>query len=299
MVGAGQHSCPDRCAEGRLTVAIGKEVIQVLGKTSVITLAMAIVVLIGSSAFALGLQDLTLDSVPYSLDVWEPVYYTGGIQQFDPASDPWTRITNSYVGYSLPKLTIWDGLHQQKLVSDVWAVCIDTREWSANPQGAYLKQGWAQGDPDPHIPLSKPGRLNGTVLNQESWGRTTYLFSQYAPAIGAMTNQQRAAFQLAIWEVMSGDGGVGGGIWDSGLFTAQNVTGGLKDDADGYVKAAFAGSWSLSQADKALYFTGVMVNGEYKQDFLVYAPPVPEIPAVLLGPLGLAALGVLRRKLAK
>jgi len=280
-----------------------------LKRTSVILLIVAVTLVTGSSAFALRVQDLTLDSVVYSLDVNENVYYTGGIQQYDPATDPWTRVTNNYVGYSLPKLTVWDRLHTNKLVDGVWAVCIDTREWATNPEAAYLKQGWAQTTPggdDPHIPLSRAGRLNGTVLDADAWNHTTYLFGQYAQKIGSMSDVQKAAFQLATWEVMSGDGSATGGTWDSGLFTATNVAGtdpgSIRYEADQFVRAAYIGygSWWEPNAKQALYFTGAVVNGEYKQDFLVWAPPsVPEIPAVLLGPLGLAALAMLRRRLVK
>jgi len=253
--------------------------------------------LLTSAAVAADWNGLTINAPQYLLSIADFGSGTGTIRQYDGS----TNI--AYTGtvfYCLPRITV-----AQATTPTFWGVCIDTHEVSANPQGAILKKGWA----DTHTSLGAPGRLNGTVLNQDAWGHTTYLFSQFGATMGTMTDVQRAAFQLATWEVMSGDGSISGGSWINGAgnFTATNVSGALLTQANAYVKAAYEGysdHWNNDLANQAFYFSGVRYNSTY-QDYLVYAPApgtnrnVPEIPAAVLGPMGLMVLGMLKRRFRK
>jgi len=266
--------------------------------TRITVLAVIVTVLAGSAVFAADWNGLTVGT-NYSLWISESGSGWGYIQQFDAGG---TDIAvDGGVGYSLPSLTVTGAA-----INPFWGVCIDTHEWSTNPETATLKKGWTADG----LPLGTPGRDNGTVLSQDAWDHTTYLFNQFQDKIGNMTPVQKAAFQLATWEVMSGDGSSSGGNWGAGKFTATNVTGTVagtvKWEANKYVAAAYTGfgSWTGSQS---LYFSGAFKSGGGNvayQDYLVYAPaadpnlPIPEIPAMMLGPLGLVALGALRRKLA-
>ena len=269
-------------------------------RTKLAVLAVVAGMLVGSAAIAADWNGLTVDSPQYSLTISEFGSGSGYIQQFDGGTPNIDIAVNGGVLYCLPQISV-----PEATIKPFWGVCIDTAEWSTSPQGAVLKQGWAP----THSALGTPGRLNGTVLDQNAWNRTTYLFSQFGADIGAMTNVQKAAFQLATWEVMSGDG-ISGATWGSGNFRATNVTGTVLSEANTYVAAAYnAGfdtTWSTALANGSFYFSGVY-NGNFNayQDYLVYAPApsnnrvVPEIPAVALCPLGLMALGLLKRRFVK
>jgi|GEM_PF-3285756 len=286
-------------------------------RTKLTVLAVVAGMLVGSAAFAqlpAPLTGLTVNSPLYSLDIDE---FGGPGQGKITQSATVGGASFAYSGevlYKLPQMSVFATDAQgnktgSSLTGLFWGVCIDTHELSNDPQGAYLKQGWATS----HSALGAGGRLNGTVFDQIAWNHTTYLFSQYGATIGlaladgGMSNVQKAAFQLATWEVMSGDGS-GGANWGSGKFTAEYVTGGLLSEANTYVTAAYnAGfsQWTPELANGSFYFSGVKNNNTY-QDYLVYAPvpketmlPVPEIPAVALGPLGLMALGLLKRRFVK
>ena len=258
-------------------------------------LVIAVAISAGSTAFAADWNGLTVDAPHYTLTITDYGSGSGTIKQYNGSTN---IAVSGGVAYCLPLISV-----PEATIKPFWGVCIDTHEWSTSPQGAVLKQGWA----DEHAPLGTLGRLNGTVLDELAWGHTTYLFSQYGSTMGQMTNVQRAAFQLATWEVMSGDGSISGGSWTAGSFRATNVSGNLLAAANGYVAAAYAGfedKWSTELANEAFYFSGVKVNNAY-QDYLVYAPApgtncrVPEIPAAVLGPLGLMALGMLKRRFLK
>lgn len=271
-------------------------------KTGLVIAAIAVAMVMGSAAIAADWNGLTINAPQYSLSITDHGSGSGTIKQFSGGTN--IAITQTVL-YCLPQITV-----QQAINKTFWGVCIDTHELSTSPEGAILKQGWAP----THTAPGTAGRLNGTVLNQTAWGHTTYLFSQFAATINQMTDVQRAAFQLATWEVMSGDGSISGGNWANGAgnFTATNVSGThagtLLWEANNYVKAAYVGfadHWSTDLANQAYYFSGVKNNCFY-QDYLVCAPApttnrhaVPEIPAVVLGPLGLMAFGMLKRKFAK
>lgn len=318
-----------------------REVKQDMIRTRIAVLAVVAGMLLGSAAYAdllpAPLAGLTVGSPEYWLAIHESGSGSGTIQQFDTTHNTTTSIAvTSGVGYSLPEISVHltqseanANLPADRKAGPFWGVCIDTREWSLDPQGAYLRQGWEPSHTDGDLWIDDPysadltklvpatGRLNGTVLNRDAWNRTTYLFSQFGAKIGlniadgGMTNVQKAAFQLATWEVMSGDGSDGAN-WGSGNFRASGVAA-LDTQANAYVAAAYnAGfsNWSDTLADQSLYFSGVFVNtggqGPAYQDYLFYAPApstggshVPEIPAVALGPLGLMALGLLKRRFVK
>ena len=278
-------------------------------RTRLAVLAVVAGMLLGSAAFAADEWNSLDLGASYSLNISEFGSGSGTIKQFDGVDMAHSIAVTGGVLYSLPSIAVVGA----SPTNPFWGVCIDTHEWSTSPQGAVLRQGWA---PGVHSSLGTAGRLNGTVLNEIAWQHTTYLFSQFGAGIGAMTLKQKAAFQLATWEVMSGDGSAaGGGVWDPiltatrGNFTATNVKLDLLSTANDYVKAAYIGfdtNWSSALANGAFYFSGVKNNNTY-QDYLVYAPvpsdnttpDVPEIPAVALGPLGLMALGLIRRRFVK
>lgn len=265
-------------------------------RTGLILVAFLAAMLLGTAALADDWNGLTADGPQYWLTISEVGSGSGTIKQYDGSTN---IAVSGGVAYCLPRISV-----PEATIKPFWGVCIDTHEWSTSPQGAVLKQGWAE---EGHAPLGQAGRLNGTVLDELAWGHTTYLFSQYGSNIGAMTNVQKAAFQLATWEVLSGDGSISGGNWTSGSFRATDVSGSLLLEANNYVSAAYAGfddNWSTELANESFYFSGVKNNNSY-QDYLVYAPSpstnvrVPEIPAVVLGPLGLMGFGMLRRRFVK
>ncbi len=272
-------------------------------RTAIAVLAVAAVAFSGSAARASDWNGLIVGE-QYLLSVSEsPLTLTGTIRQYD-ASNNNIAYTGA-VRYCLPDISV-----SSATVSPFWAVCIDTRELSADQEGAVLMQGWGAGS----TPLTDPGRLNGTVLDANAWAHTTYLFSQFGPDIGDMTDVQKQAFQLATWEVMSGDG-IAGADWNAGSFTATNVSGSVLTQANAYVAAAYNDTdnaftdWVAGGgANSSLYFSGVFnTNIAAYQDYLVYAPAevpnippvVPEIPAALLCPLGLLAIGAIRRRFTK
>lgn len=238
-------------------------------------LTVVVAAMVGPAAYADPIiwNGLTVGQ-SYNLTITEPVTYWGGIRQFNEMGS--NIAVTAAAGYTLPSISV---LNVAGVANPFWGVCIDTAEWSASQEGAILQQGWAN-DPYPvGPPVGTAGRLNGTVLNQDSWMHTTYLFSQYNSQMGAMSTEQKAAFQLATWEVLSGDGALGAG-WADGNFQLQSLNGpntvAVMNAANAYVAAAFDedyANWSASLAQEAFYFSGVSVSsggqGPHFQDFLV------------------------------
>lgn len=264
--------------------------------------------LVGSAAFAADTWNGLTVGNSYTLTISEPYSYTGTIQQFKSLDSLGAGVGNvavvGGVAFSLPSISVLTVNNPTGGATNnpFWGVCIDTHEWSTSPEGATLKQGWTAA---PNT-LGMPARANGTVIDEVAWNHTTYLFNQ--SNITNMTVAERAAFQLATWEVLSGDGDANGGNWATGLFRAS-ANAGILNIANGYVKTAYNTGFAGWTGSKAMYFSGAFQSGGNVayQDYLVYAPAasgngtpaVPEIPAAALCPLGLMAFGMLRRRFAK
>ena len=260
-------------------------------RTRIAVLAVIVALLAGAAIPAAGWNGLTVDGDTFGVTITEHYTgYSGNIAQY--GSDGITLVGGANVYWCLPKITAVGG------TNPMYGVCIDTNQFTGTPQ--QLRQGWD----DPGLLVNNPSRYNGTVLDETAWNHTTYLFSKYQNDLstwwGSGTQadlNKSAALQLAIWEVMSGDATTGVADWGNGYFRASSVSGDLKTLADSFVAEAFDDGFS-SDWSQAYYLHD-------NQDYLVYAPAtvpnpiIPEIPAMILGPLGLVALGALRRKLAK
>lgn len=270
--------------------------------------AVVLVILVSSSVLAETWNGLTIGST-YTASIPEYYtgvgYYSGVISQYASLNTSTGFGYNKIAGggsvyYSLPKIMVTNG-------PTLFGVCIDTNEYTGSP--LQLRKGWEAAG-DPLDAGNNASRFNGTVKDEDAWKHTTYLFNQHGlelqtwwGAADELSKKKAAAFQLAIWEVMSGDG-LGGANWDNGYFTATGLgtgLGSLSELANDFVAAAYGSrfaNWEGSSS--ALYFHD-------HQDFLVYAPTthlggnpsVPEIPAYMLAPLGLAAFGFIRRRFIK
>jgi hypothetical protein len=284
-------------------------------------IVLTIVLLALASSFALaetwnGLQVNTSTSSTsspiYNASIPEyytgPGYYSGTIRQYANIDSSGFGIANQLINgggsvyYSLPKITITSGANNTPWTSSavMYGVCIDTNEYTGTP--LQLRKGW-EAQLDPLTAGDNANRMNGTVKDNLSWAHTTYLFNQYQSQLStwwgdsALSSKQNAgAFQLAIWEVMSGDGSSAGADFTKGYFTADGSASTLKSTADTFVAAAYNSgfdAWLASgSSNSAMYLHD-------HQDFLVSAPAVPEFPAAALAPFGLAAFGFIKRKYAK
>jgi hypothetical protein len=118
---------------------------------------------------------------------------------------------------------------------------------------------------------------------------------------------QNAGIQVAVWEVMRD-----GSNWNltSGNFKATSFSNGqIPNSAYGFFTAS--ADFTLGYGTNHGYFeaTNWDENGNklpgYGQDQLFFIPefsgppPIPEIPAAMLCPLGLLAIGAIRRRFAK
>ncbi len=120
---------------------------------------------------------------------------------------------------------------------------------------------------------------------------------------GAVDN---AGIQLAVWEVMRD-----GTTWDlnSGNFKAKSFSAsGISESAYGFFTAS--DGFTLGYGTNHGYFEATNWDEDGNklpgsgQDQLFFIPeytrpPVPEIPAAMLCPLGLLAIGAIRRRFAK
>jgi len=191
--------------------------------------------------------------------------------------------------YTRPSIEVYDAATGGNLLSTVYGVCIDTADFVGSTRHeSTLLQGWAAS----HSGISH--RYNGTVMDAASWARTTYMASQADWGIGDSSGVNASAFQLGVWELMSGDGSLAGGNFTSGNFRAANVSGALLSAANSYVTAGWQTLPNGWTGADGWYFHNT-------QDFLIYNPdkhdnPVPEIPASLLAPLGLSIVGLIRRR---
>lgn len=193
--------------------------------------------------------------------------------------------------YTRPSIEVWDAATGGNLLATINGVCIDTADFVGSTRHeATLMQGWG---------LDHSGtthRLNGTVVDPAAWARVTYMGSKADWGVNDSTGTAASAFQIATWELISGDGS-GGANFGGGSFSAGNVSGTLLADAAGYVNLGWQAPLDWTGAD-SWYFHNT-------QDFLIYNPDrqnfptVPEIPAGVLGPLGLTILAFVRRRMAR
>lgn len=203
------------------------------------------------------------------------------------------------VAFTVPYITVYDSQTATTPVAAFWGTCIDTAQFVNGKHEVYLEQGWHGSDPSNPGTDTYPGhydRFNGTVTNQDAWKRASWLMDQIDMST-LNTNDKKAGFQLAIWELGAGDG-ASGADFANGNFKANPVTAAQLGYATTYVATGFnmASSWT---GQDTWYFHD-------QQDFMINIPGqhnrpprVPEIPAGLLAPLGLAALAAVRRRFAK
>jgi hypothetical protein len=264
-----------------------------------IAIALILVTLsVGSATFAETWNGLIVDGDYSAVSIVERSVgpFTGVIRQYTAGDQLIQGGGNVY--YCLPQIS-WTTLAGKSYSS--YGVCIDTNQYTGSPQ--QLRKGWDSPAP---LQVNNVSRLNGTVKDFAAWERTTYLFGKHQVDLETWFKDsnavQAAAFQLAIWEVMSGDGSTTGGNWGAGSFTA-GMGSALIAPANAFVAEAYDGGFDAWQsggyAESAYYLHD-------HQDFLVYVPTsysgdpvVPEIPAVALGPLGLMAFGLLKRRFVK
>lgn len=239
----------------------------------------AILVLAGSATCAEYWNGLEVDGPTYTVSFYEPWQYSGAIYQYNGA----TLVYSGTVAWALPQVTVTGAT-----ANPIYGVCIDTDEYTGSPM--QLRKGW---DSPGALVGNNTSRLNGTVIDEAAWNHATYLFSKYQSSISGwgLGSVNAAAFRLATWEVISGDG-TGGADWANGNFRAPSVSGAIQTAADQFVLAAFDSGFANWTGGASSYYL------HDSQDILVNAP-VPEIPTALLAPMGLGMLGLIRRRFAK
>jgi len=195
-----------------------------------------------------------------------------------PGQINWLGWTNQNVGagalyfkaehwtpMSQPQQLLWSGYK--------WMFCMD-RNW-------LLQSGdWYQ-----QLVGQAPGTNNLPPLsyNSDQWSRKVWLMHRYS--MGVLTDADKACgLQLAIWEVITDQ------TLDLGTGNFQVVSG-FTPTAIGYANS-YLSTVQLSSAAQ-LAADVCYVDGQNLNEV------IPEIPAAVLAPLGLAALGLIRRRFAR
>lgn len=157
-----------------------------------------------------------------------------------------------------------------------------------------------------------------TVVNDSAWDRVVYMVQHNSDVLlDTKTNDDtsamkidKAALQVAVWETIR-DGNswnITKGTGMGGFALGDVKKNGVYADKTGIVNQALA---YYNDADANATQGAGSTHGYYlavdpnKQDLIFFdpgyspPPPVPEVPTMLLGSIGLTMIGVIRRKVAK
>lgn len=197
------------------------------------------------------------------------------------------------------QLQMWDGAALVGSATWIEALCISPQAYATNPGGTVytLRKGWST-SPIPGEPPSGAGVKDATAWKYLTWmAYSTSDWGNPSGGIGVSNASKRAsAMQLAAWELLRGDTtfdvSISGG---TGFYTSPSTS--FASD----VLSDAQGLWNLGMAAPS-WWSGseYLWLSDSGQDFLVKTVPyVPEIPAAALAPLGLAAFGLIRRKIAR
>ncbi len=150
------------------------------------------------------------------------------------------------------------------------------------------------------------------VAGVEAWSRAVYIAKNATGGAwalgGATTGVQDAAIQTAIWEVIQDDPDLSSWNLGADRFSLSSIWG----DSSGNIKSQIA-STAYGYFSDAFNNAGSSYGNGYAyfktvdpalQDLIYFVPPtppqlpppVPEFPAVALGPLGCGIVAMLRRR---
>lgn len=145
-------------------------------------------------------------------------------------------------------------------------------------------------------------RIVWTAQNNPGW--------TLASGTGAFNAVQNAGIQTAVWEMLRDGSNFN---LSSGNFKLGSTSVGAQVASSAQAFFDSSSGYTPGYAANATYYKatnwtadGKKITGQYGQDQLFFipdyhqpGPDVPEIPTALLGPLGLIAVGFLRRKFAR
>ncbi|MCE5313673.1 MAG: hypothetical protein ABFD49_01225 [Armatimonadota bacterium] len=154
-----------------------------------------------------------------------------------------------------------------------------------------------------------------TVVNSTAWDRVIYMTQNHqewrdegSANDSTALKQQKSAMQVAVWETITD-----GSSWNidksfsMGGFALGNIsgdyTGSIRTGIETYAESYYNDALANATAGYGSNYGYYLADDASRQDLMFfvpnYGPPVPEVPTMLLGSLGLTLIGAIKRKIGK
>lgn len=234
-------------------------------KTLFLTAASGLVLL---SSFTPAFSDTTATLKELSMGPCETAY----IEYKMPGMSSYKK-ENVYVGVQKVQVTVNNATSVQNML------CVDLFQsspnysWTATLESSGTPYSW---------------------ISSTAWDRATYLVDNYLN-MPSLTNAQGAQLQSLVWEIIMDDPTSLNNYLSGGNFQLDYMPSWAKS-------SDYAQMWQTALSAPVGYGNGHYwyYSKDYQDLVLVgNTPAVPEIPAALLAPVGLAVLGCIKRKTAK
>lgn len=231
-----------------------------------LTMAACLALVVPASAASYGTADLLESTVAptTTMTAYFPGYYPNGIGLY--SSTYYLNLTNVQMNPGVP-FTVQSGM----------GFCIEAQLSSTAAAQYSIVDLWdAPVTAGPGVGGAPMGAAKAALINKLFGGAYS----------GLSTGAQIGAFQVALWEI----------VYESGS-TLDATTGAFYATGNTAITTQ-ANTWLSSLASYSDY-NGKLValSNNSLQDYVTVA--VPEFPTAMLAPLGLAAMGLVRRKLSR
>jgi len=213
-------------------------------------------------------------------------YGTADVQQYEI---PGTTMNLYFNPYFSGGVNAWASFYEANITNVVMNPGV---QWTVKSGQVFCIEAQYSGPNAPYkiVDLADAPVINGPgggPMGAVKAGWISKLFGTYYSPLVQTNAQYAAAMQTSIWEI----------VYDTPQ--AWNVAAGdFYATGDAFVLSTAQAWLSSLNAQSLDYGPGlVALSNDSYQDYI--RPKVPEIPAAMLCPLGLAVLGMIRRRFAK